>query len=377
MAAHERAHLTFLPNGQIEGDPIAHKRLASILQKVRQWYSAAAVLMFVTLAPAGWYFFLHHQQSGNSVHWKLPWILLVLMATLMFQVDPMFSFLEGCGQVTDVAHLRVRQVFIGVAFGWVALISGHGLYSPAVTLIGHFSVGVAFLWSRRRLLISLLRLDAGEYRIAWSNEVWPFQWKIAVSWLCIYFTAQIFTPILFTYCGAEVAGQMGMSMSIVGSLGGIALAWMSTKSAPFGTMIERNEKKLLDGLFFRTLLQSTVLVSIGAIVLIAGLGVMGAYFPRFGNRMVFIPLFALLAITAICSHVVQCEALYLRAHKCEPFLRQSVLLAALVSGSAFALAPAYGVVGVVWSYFVCMGGLGLISGTIIFKNKRREWGYVQ
>jgi hypothetical protein len=377
MAAHERAYLNFLPDGSIQGDPIAHKRLASVLQKVRRWYSWAAVLMFVTLAPAGWYFFLRHQQPGDSVHWELPWALLVFIASLMFQIDPVFSFLEGCGQVAQVARLRMGQTVLGVALGWAALISGHGLFSPAVTLIGQFSIGLIFLWPRRKLLLSLLRCHAGEHSIGWASEVWPFQWKIAVSWLCSYFTAQIFTPILFTFCGAVVAGQMGMSMSIVGSLGAVALPWISTKSAPFGTMVQKQQKKLLDKIFFRTLFQSTVLVGVGAVVLIAALIALGFFYPRLTARMVPVPLFAVLAVTAICAHIVRGEALFLRAHKCEPFLIQSVALAVLVTGSALVLARAYGAAGIAWSYFVCMGALALISGTIIFWRKRRQWGYTR
>jgi hypothetical protein len=373
LAAHERAHLTFLPDGRIEGDPIAHRRLASVLQKVRRWYTAAGFLMFVILAPTGWWFFLLRHRAGDSVHWMIPWTLLVIMASLMFQVDPLFSFLEGCGQVAQVARLRVSQIVAGVALAWIALISKHGLYAPAANMIGQFSMGALFLWARRRLLLPLLRMDTGEHSIAWGQEVWQFQWKIAVSWICIYFTAQVFTPILFTYCGEVVAGQMGMSLSIVGSLSAVALAWMSTKSAPFGTMIERKQRKLLDALYFRTLLQSTVLVTMGAVALIAGMFILARYFPRLSARMLPPPLFALLSITAVCSHIVQSEALYLRAHKVEPFLLQSVLLSALVSASALVLARTEGAAGVVWGYFVCIGLLGVISGTIIFRNKRREW----
>jgi len=44
LAAHERACLTFLPDGQIEGNAIAHSRLASVLQKSVRWYSVAGLL---------------------------------------------------------------------------------------------------------------------------------------------------------------------------------------------------------------------------------------------------------------------------------------------------------------------------------------------
>ena len=43
-----------------------------------------------------------------------------------------------------------------------------------------------------------------------------FQWRIAVSWLCSYFTVQVFIPILFALRGPIEAGQMGMSLSIAG-----------------------------------------------------------------------------------------------------------------------------------------------------------------
>ncbi len=377
LAAHETPHLKFLPGGRIQGSAIARRRLASVLQKVRRWYTAAAVLMFLLLAPAGMFFFAHHNHGNKPVEWFLPWTLLILMSSLMFQVDPLFSFLEGCGEVAEVAHMRMRQTVTGIACAWTALISGHGLFAPAATLVGHFSMGALFLWPRRKFLLILLRTNAGKHHVSWGKEIWPFQWKIAVSWLCNYFTAQIFTPVLFSFCGAVVAGQMGMSMSIVGSLGTISLAWMTTKSAPFGMMIQRKQTKLLNALFFKTLLQSTILITTGAVCLVAGVRLVEQYFPKLGARMLPVPLFALLAVTAISIHIVQSEALFLRAHKTEPFLVQSIVLAFMVSGAAVLFARRYGEVGVTLGYFVAMGLFALASGTTIFRRKRREWGYTQ
>ena len=377
LAAHETAHLRFLSGGRIQGSAIARRRLASVLQKVRRWYSAAAALMFLLLAPAGIYFFARHSGSNKSIEWIVPWILLILMSSLMFQVDPLFSFLEGCGQVAEVARMRMRQTVAGIACAWAALISGHGLFAPAATLVGHFTMGTIFLWPRRKFLLTLLRTKAGECHVSWGKEIWPFQWKIAVSWLCNYFTAQIFTPVLFSFCGAAVAGQMGMSISIVGSLGTVSLAWMTTKAAPFGMMIQRRQTKLLNALFFKTLLQSTILITIGAVCLVAGVRLVEQYFPKLGARMLPAPLFGLLALTAIGIHIVQSEALFLRAHKSEPFLIQSIVLAFMVTGAAVLFARRYGEVGVTWGYFLAMGLFGAASGTMIFRRKRREWGYSQ
>jgi hypothetical protein len=375
LAAHERAHLILHPDGRIEGDENAQRRLASILQKVRKWYTIAAVLLFATLAPAGWYFLEGRQHGGEPVFWQAPWLLMVLMAALMFQIDPVLSFLEGCGQITEVAQLRLGQIIMGAACAWTALSLHHGLYAPAATGIGYLTLGLLFLWRRRSLLLPLLRMDPGQQSVHWGTEVWPFQWRIAVSWLCSYFTAQIFTPILFRNAGPVVAGQMGMSMSIVGALGGVALAWMSTKSAPFGTMVRRNQKRQLDSLFFRTLLQSTVLVSLGAAALIGMLHVLHHVAPKLSARMVSIPVFTLLAAATVLSHVVQSLALFLRSHKTEPFLVQSICIAVLVSLGSLILSKYFGAYGVAWSYFLGIGVLSVLSGTVIFFRKRREWGY--
>src|SRR6266852_7371884 len=63
MAAHECAHLTLHRDGRVEGDPIAHARLASILQKTFRWYLVAAVILCVSLLPAGVFFFSRHAHT--------------------------------------------------------------------------------------------------------------------------------------------------------------------------------------------------------------------------------------------------------------------------------------------------------------------------
>ena len=66
MASHERAELSISSDYEISGNPIAHARLASVLQKSVRWYSVAAVLMAATLLPVGFYFLFHAPACGTS-----------------------------------------------------------------------------------------------------------------------------------------------------------------------------------------------------------------------------------------------------------------------------------------------------------------------
>lgn len=374
MAAHESANLEIDSlNGKIEGDEVALKRLASILHKTRKWYAVASLALFSGLAPFGWWFFERKDKLGHGISWHLPWLLLVLMTGLTFQVDPILSFLEGCGEVSEVARLRLFQIGSAIALAWTAMVSGHGLYAPTATLIGYFANSSFFLWRRRFFLRKLMRVKPTKHAISWGKEVWPFQWKIAVSWLCSYFTAQILTPIAFSYAGPVAAGRLGMSMGIIGAIGTIALSWMNTKAAPFGAMIRRKETDDLNRLFSKTLRQSTLFLIALMGALFLTLSLVERFISRFATRILPLKLVMLLAITGICAHVMQSEALYMRSHKEEPLLLQSIVVAILVSAGSIIMSRISGVVGLVWIYFISVGIIGLLSATGIFAYKRRKW----
>lgn len=207
------------------------------------------------------------------------------------------------------------------------------------------------------------------------REVWPFQWKIAVSWLCDYFIFQLFTPVIFAFRGPAEAGRMGLSINIVTQMGAMMLVWMTTKAAPFGSLIAKRENTALDALFFRSLRQSLLLLVSGAIVVLAGVLVIPHFIPHLAHRIVSWPVFLLLLLTAIGGHVVQSEAIYLRAHKCEPFLLQSILIAVATAASVMFFARTLGTLGVAVASFVVLGVCGTISATSIFFFKRKAWGY--
>jgi hypothetical protein len=375
MAAHERAKLTIFEDGHIEGDSIAHARLASVLQKSVRWYSLAAILMACALLPAGIHFFtVHHGITPLAYGWRMPWILLVLAAIVTFQIDPIFSFLEGCGYVADVARMRLGQAILASSLAWSALLLHHGLFAPAMAITGQAVYGMGWLLIRHRhLIFGLLRHKTGGNRIAWISEVWPFQWRIAVSWLCGYFIFQLFNPILFAYQGAVVAGRMGMSLSIATSIGAVAIAWINTKAAPFGSIIAQKNYQKLDDLFFKTLTQSTAFLICGAGVFFICLEFAVRHNLKYAGRVLVPWAFGFILLTIIANHITGSEAIYLRAHKQEPFLVLSIINAVSVGLSTYFLARYWTASTVAVGYFLSQGVIGLSVGTYIFTTKRRIW----
>jgi O-antigen/teichoic acid export membrane protein len=370
-AAHERAYLQLAADGRIEGDPRAHSRLASVLQLAVRWYSRAAIILGTFLIPAGIYFFSSNEQMGVSVHWLFPWLLSAAACIAVFLQDPLTSFLEGCGEIRQVAGLRLWQCLANTAFAWTCMLTHHGLFAPGMMMIASALVGTIFLWRRRRLLLGLLRYPSGGDVISWQHEIWPFQWKIAVSWLCAYFTRQIFTPILFHYRNAVEAGQMGMSISVVGYISAIVLAWMTTKAPVFGSLVARREYKDLDRLFNRTLLQAMSFLIFMSFCCMFAVIFLNRFFPSLAGRLVSPRAFALLLVGTLGSVLVQSIAIYLRSFKREPFLWQSVAVAVLTLLVCRISVRTMGTMGISISYLVCTGGVGVLSAWMIFRGWRR------
>ncbi len=373
MASHERAHLVISSDDRISGDRVALDRLASVLQKTVHWYGGAAALLAVFLLVAGSYFFSTHSQGGANVHWRLPWYADALAATLTFQLDPVLSFMEGCGFVPNVARVRLTQAVTGSTLAWLALATHHGLFAPAMVIAGNAAVSIAWLARRRPLLLPLLRRNPSVNKVQWMKEVWPFQWRIAVSWLCGYFIYQLSNPVLFAYKGAIAAGQMGMSLSVANALQAISMSWINTKAAPFGALIARKEYSALDTTFFRALRQSMAVCAIGSFLVWAAVICLNVAQLRFAQRLLSPTSLAILLLGQLVGLFVFGQALYLRAHKQEKFLFNSILGAIFVGCSTYFFGRTYGALGIVSGNLIIGLLFGLPAGTYIFLKYRRIW----
>lgn len=383
-ASHEAAHLTIAPDGTIAGPEENHARLASVLQKAFRWYTIAAILMAVTLMPVGIAFFRHIAQKSNSgdVHFVLPWLLVVFASSCTFQIDPIFSFLEGCGYIPEVYRTRLRQSILSTVLGWSAFLLHHGLYAPGLFILGQAIAGGWFIFTKRHLLLPLLRHSTRNFRIDWGKEIWPFQWRIAVSWLAGYLTSSLFVPVLMNARGPVEAGRLGMSLTVCSTLSTMAVSWMNTKAAPFGQMIARKEYRRLDSIFSRALIQSTgaaVLACVAVWAVIQWLLVhqVKMHGVLLANRLLSpIPL-AMLFFGMVGNVVVTAEALYIRAHKQEKFMVNSILGAlysipvALVIGTM--PTPHGGAWGIAASYALGTAVIGLGYGTYTFLKWRKIW----
>ncbi len=377
-ASHESAHLRITREGAVSGPEREMGRLASIFQKAVRWYSVAAALLLVTLLALGGHFFravAREHPSAQPVHWIGPWILAALAASLTFQLDPIFSFLDGCGFVPEVARARLGQFVAGSLLSILALATHHGLYAPGCMLLGQGVAGIHAVSGFRRLLLRVWRHNPGVHRTPFRTDIWPLQWRMAVSWVCGYAAVPLFVPILMgsRNWGPVEAGKMAVSISLAGKISDIAAAWMNTKAAPFGRLIALRRFGELDHRFFRAFTQSLSIGSLGAgAVWLLALVLHHLENPYAARFLSPLPL-GLMLVGYLMNSAVSAMALYLRAHKQEKFMINSIAGALYSAPVAWLLGQRFGGLGIAAGYAAGSLVIGLGFGTYTFLRWRRLW----
>jgi xanthine/uracil permease len=166
---------------------------------------------------------------------------------------------------------------------------------------------------------------------------------------------------------------MGMSLNISNAIASIAIAWISTKAAPFGALIARREFSKLDHLFFRTLWQSLSLAVLGAVTVWSAVVLLNHRHIAFAQRVLPPLPFAFLLASMCINQVVNAWALYLRAHKQEKFLIPSVVGATALTLSTYFLGRRFGSLGMTSGQIVLAIVIGLGLGYYTFSKYRRLW----
>jgi len=380
FASHEFVQLRWGARGRIEGDPVPRERFIDLLCKSTMWFGVASILMIVLLVPTGLYFFKDGQHSQPDFAWRVPWTLAVIGTGLNLLATPFFAMIMGSGEVVTVNYRELIGGIAGSVISWLVMGAHGGLYAVFAVTCGNVIISWSYLLRKKPELLKMAWQgisSAGFFKenrgaIAWREEIWPMQWKMAVSSGASYFIFQLFNPILFHYHGSVVAGQMGMTLAAANALLGICLTLLIAKSPDFGKLIAVQNWKNLDRQFYRVLLQSATLVSIGAF---SGWCIIWFLQKNYTVGQRFIPAsHAAFLLGAVCVQTVNSAfAIYLRAHKKEPLMTITVLVSIFQGALTWFLGMRYSTLGVTVGYFLVSLIFIFPSFFLIWKRCRAEW----
>ena len=371
FAAHEWARLSLGAGGAVEGDARSLSRLGSLARLVAKWYMSGAALLFVLLAGAGTWFFGTHD-AAHAVAWRLPWLVMCLVAALSFVLTPAWALLTGCGQLANLNAFRLLEVVLRSAALWACMAAGGDLWSTVVALTVSTAASVAFLLARyRRFFASLLCAHHGN-GIHWAKELAPLQLRIAVSWMCGYFIFSLFVPVTFHFHGPAEAGRMGMTWALVAGTSGIAGTWLQVQAPNYAMMVARKDFAALDATALRTTAVGFLIFVGECAVALGALLFLEQQYPEVAARFISSRALAVFLAAECMLQLSLAQATYLRAFKQEPFLPLSLAGALIIGAGTVLLTPSLGAYGPALSYLAGMA-VGLVWGTFIFFRLRRQW----
>ena len=371
-SSHEWAHLGFDDKRHIVGDPDALSRLTSLARFALRWYVWAGVAMAFGLTVGGFVFFGSTSWSALDV-WGAPWAVLCLVAGFNLCLIPFWSLLEGCNQVASVYAARLIQSIAVSLAAWLAIYAGAGLWVvPLMALVGALATLLTIGRWHGAFFNSLMRRHPSGPRLHWKADILPMQWRVALSWLSGYVTFSLFTPVLFHYHGAVVAGQMGMTWAFVGALTGVASSWIAPKAPTFGILIAQRKYAELDHAFWRLLFVVVAIASIGALAIWGFVLAVGWLQHPIAKRLLSPSETGslLIATVIVCASLPM--SAYLRAHKREPLLLPSLMSGLITGASVLLLGKHFAAAGVSLAYLLSMAIVTPVVA-VIWQRRRVEW----
>ena len=367
FAAHEFAKLEFTGNRRLTGDSEAYSRLVSLARLSFKYYAVASVGFFLVACFGGYWFFSSDLQS--DVLWQAPWLIACITSTMALLLNPCWALLQGCNQIAEVERFRFVSSWLGFLALTAGLLCGFGLY--AVTFPGIVATIVSgfYLVLRWRDFFLGFCSKPMSGTISWGLEIWPFQWRIAVSWICGYFIFTAITPVVFWISGASAAGRIGFTLNILRTASGLASGWSSTKVPLFGMLVARLEWEELGRVWRRATFMTVVVSALLSAVAIIALAAVAYCFPMFSTRYAGVAVATLFGISLVCQNLISGFAYYLRSFRREPFVILSVLQALLCFSLVMLLTHWMGEFGAALGYMLATLAV-LAPAFVIFQRKR-------
>lgn len=357
----------------LSGDELARQRIGRLLADVLRWYGiVCAAFIGLVLVAGGW--FLGRSATNGSVAWHEAWMLVVPVFGLSILANACFSFLEGMGLVADVALARLLQAVLSMLGLWLMFVLGFKLMAlVAFHTINLLIASAWILWRHGSLLRGIVSQRGRPGAIAWRQEIWPFQWRIAASWMAGYCGTQAITLILFARLGPIEAGRFGLSLTALGAVATGATAWLTTKAPRFGGLVAQSRHAELDTLYGGALRGALAFGTLGVLALLSLVSVLDLLHVSLAQR--FVPLIGLVAMAAatLVTIKVSAQATYLRAFRREPYLVLSIITGAAQVATATLLTRFDSVNAVAIGYATVTLLIGLLWAHTLFSRLRREY----
>lgn len=368
-SAHMFTQLCWGSNGEVVGKD--QSEYNALISKSFHIYLKLAIVFTLFAVLIGLFIFNARDGGLEIGSWGLPWMLVVFATAANMVFLPFLAIVEGAGQIQEVYFVRLLQGIFGSVGCWVVLMMGGFLWAVSIAPLMGIFIGVLWLYGHRSPLLFQALSKNFDNQFNWRQQIWSMQWRVGISWICIYFMSQLATPILFFYQDAIVAGQMGLTLSIAHMIGIFSQSWMARHIPEMGMLVARKDFASLDRLFYVDLKHVVFIYILGVLIVLFFYEIASNTF--YNDRLLPFWQFLGLLFFVFLFQMNAALSAYLRAFKAEPFMLLNSLGAILiVFGSIFG-AIYYSSTGVVCAMVLIESLLIFPFGILIWCKFRKDW----
>jgi hypothetical protein len=267
FVAHENAHLSFDGKNKLKGNNKNLSRISSLLRFCIKIFGTITFFLILILIISGHLFFNKYGKININISWQIPWLILAINTGLNFFLAPLFAFLEGLGKVKQIAKIRLFQQITYLICLYLFLIFKFKLYSSPMAGIISFMLPLLWVYFSEFKLFAFIWNQLSKWEVNYKLEIFPYQWRIALSWMSGFLIFHLFNPVAFATEGAKIAGQMGMTLAVLNGVLSLSMSWISTKVPKFSEYIATKKYKRLDLIFNKTVFQSSLVCLLGLVIL--------------------------------------------------------------------------------------------------------------
>jgi O-antigen/teichoic acid export membrane protein len=370
FASHEFAKLEIDHQHRLSGDADALSRLVSLGRLSFKYYGIASIIFFICLVTGGSWFFQTSENTGVS--WGGPWLISCIAAAASLFISPCWALIEGCNQIAKIERFRFYSSLVMFLMTAITMVLGFGLYALVIPSIFGLFISCGYLLIEWRRFFTIFRSPPSSTIISWKNEIWPFQWRIAISWASGYFIFSMITPVVFRMAGPAEAGRFGFTMQLVRMVSSIASSWSTTKLPLYGMLVARRNWKELNKVWKRVTIMTLTIATLGSFGMIIFIEIAAYFYPKLTSRYAGTGVAAILCLSMIIQSYTSSCAYYLRAFKEEPYMKLSVYNAILSAVLIPFLTYYWGMFGASIGYTMAMAIIA-IPAYLVFVKKGAEY----
>ncbi len=307
----------------------AAARMRDLIHASFKWFGIAGLMYAVSAVVFGWYIL-----SGSDVNWRGPLLAIVPVAAVSVCLAPALAILEGAGFRDLIYRFRFIQMAVGSFAVWLALATGFKLWALVISSLLQSCMAVYITFVVNATFFSKFRnLTDQSSDFAWTRDVVPVQWRMAMISATFHFATQFFVIIVTMFHSDTQAAPLGMTLSVTGAIQMLALAWVQTKYPVVSTHHGAGDRETAGMIWRRTAIISTSLLVAACAALVAIIACLPLLEMGIEKRFLTPWLVIVLSIGCLSNHVAAVQGFYVLSRRAKPLLAAS-LIGSLSTGAA-------------------------------------------